>query len=80
MAFAIKINGNTHSVDVDGDTPASASSRRPNRARHRQRDLCRNRQALAQDAGRQQRFETASVRRWRANEVIEYAAMSAFGT
>src|SRR5260221_2413396 len=21
MAFAIKINGNTHSVDVDGDTP-----------------------------------------------------------
>jgi len=21
MAFAIKVNGNTHSVDVDGDTP-----------------------------------------------------------
>jgi isoquinoline 1-oxidoreductase alpha subunit len=23
MAFAIKVNGNTHSVDVDGDTPLS---------------------------------------------------------
>ena len=21
MAFAIKVNGNTHTVDVDGDTP-----------------------------------------------------------
>jgi hypothetical protein len=29
MAFAIKINGNTHSVDVDGDTPLARAALHP---------------------------------------------------
>jgi organic hydroperoxide reductase OsmC/OhrA len=33
MAFAVKINGATHTVDVDGDTPCSgcSASRAPQR-------------------------------------------------
>jgi aerobic-type carbon monoxide dehydrogenase small subunit (CoxS/CutS family) len=47
MAFNIKVNGNTHSVDVDGDTPLLW--------------VLRDRHAAAHDAGRPRNIEAARV-------------------